>query len=237
MRDSSTSRSTVFISYSHTDAEYLKRLRVHLAPYEREHKVDVWDDTRITPGARWKEEIEQAMNAAKVAILLVSADFMASEFIAKDELPPLLEAAEQEGTLIVPVILSPCAFHRSKITRYQALNKPSEPLIRMPRWQQEEIWAKLAEQAADVLVPVLSVDPLPQLSLTQTIPQEEHKDPAPASKTEAAARQAVTPTSSDSSEMPTKAKVPSLGTTLLIYRNHHDYWCLIKSLLSAKQFD
>ncbi len=153
MTDSPTQRTRAFVSYSHADAEHLTRLHVHLAPYIREHKVDVWDDTRITPGALWKEEIRRAMAEAKVAILLVSADFMASDFIAHDELPPLLEAAEQEGTLIVPVILSPCSFKRSKLSQYQALNKESEPLISMPRWQQESIWARLAEYVADALAP------------------------------------------------------------------------------------
>ena len=50
--------------------------------------------------------------------MLVSTDFLASDFITHDELPPLLEAAEQEGTLILPVIVSPCAFERSKLARY-----------------------------------------------------------------------------------------------------------------------
>ncbi len=163
MADSPPLRNRAFVSYSHADAEHLTRLHVHLAPYEREQKVDVWDDTRIKPGMQWKEEIKQAMAEAKVAILLVSADFMASEFIAHDELPPLLEAAEQEGTLIVPVILSPCAFQWSKLARYQSLNAPSDPLIDMPRGKQEAIWARLAKYVADALAPAPSdiLKPMP----------------------------------------------------------------------------
>lgn len=151
MADVSTRRTRAFVSYSHADAEHLTRLHVHLAPYMRQGKVDVWDDTRIRPGMRWKEEIEAAIAQARVAILLVSADFLASEFIASDEVPPLLEAAEREGTLIVSVILSPSGFLRSKLARYQALNAPSDPLIDMPRGKQEAIWAKLAEYVADAL--------------------------------------------------------------------------------------
>ncbi len=146
-------RTRAFVSYSHADAEHLTRLHVHLAPFVRQGNVDVWDDTRIKPGMRWKDEIEAAIAQAKVAILLVSADFLASEFIASDEVPPLLEAAEREGTLIVPVILSPSSFLRSKLARYQTLNSPADPLIDMPRGKQEDIWAKLAEYVADTLTP------------------------------------------------------------------------------------
>src|SRR5579862_10050992 len=105
----------VFVSYSHADAEHLTRLHVHLAPFVRQRKVDVWDDRRIRPGTPWREQIAAAIAQAKVAILLISADFLASEFINGDEMPPLLEAAESQGTLIVSVILSPSAFRRSKL--------------------------------------------------------------------------------------------------------------------------
>lgn len=158
-----------FVSYSHTDVEHLARMQIHLAPYIREKKVDVWDDTRIKPGSRWKEEIKQAIALARVAILLVSADFLASEFIAQNELPPLLDAAEQQGMLVLSVILSPCAFEWSKLARYQSLNAPSSPLIKMPRWEQEAIWAKLAKYVTDALQPASADETL--------LPKEELDEP------------------------------------------------------------
>ncbi len=88
-------RHKVFISYSHHDAVMLARLQVHLKRLERDGLVTRWDDTDIRIGERWREKIRQAIGAAKIAILLVSPDFLASDFIAKDELPPLLLAAEK----------------------------------------------------------------------------------------------------------------------------------------------
>src|SRR5215475_888020 len=96
----------------------------------------------------WKEEIKKAIASAKVAILLVSADFMASEFISRDELPPLLDAAQNEGALIFSVIVGPSAFTHSKLSKYQAINTSSDPLINMRPARREAIWAKLAEQVA-----------------------------------------------------------------------------------------
>ena len=63
------------------------------------------------------------------AVLLVSADFLASDFIADNELPPLLVAAENEGVIILPVIVSPCLFTNvPALARFQAVNLPSKPL-------------------------------------------------------------------------------------------------------------
>src|SRR5262249_28903383 len=140
-----TIRTKVFISYSREDRIWLDRLRVHLKPLEGDLEIDIWDDSKIRPGTKWKDEINSVINATKVAVLLVSANFLASDFIASDEVPPLLAAAERDGALIIPLILSPSRFTRTKsIADFQAINDPSEPLIKMALAQQEEVLLKLA---------------------------------------------------------------------------------------------
>jgi hypothetical protein len=96
----SSERSTVFISYSHKDRKYLERLQVHLTDLARKGVIDLWSDTKITPGANWREEVRSAIEAAAIAVLLVSADFLASQFIAENELPPLLKSAKKQGVLL-----------------------------------------------------------------------------------------------------------------------------------------
>jgi hypothetical protein len=83
----------VFISYCHADREYLDRLLVHLKPLEKAGFIDLWVDTRLRAGDRWKSEIENALGRATVAVLLICADFLASDFITDNELPPLLRNA------------------------------------------------------------------------------------------------------------------------------------------------
>ena len=134
----------VFISYSHEDAEWLERLRVHLRPVEREGIIDLWDDTKIAAGIQWKEAIVNALETARVAVLLVSANFLASDFIAEHELPELLARAKAGGTTIIPVILSPSLFTSTSLGAFQAINNPDYPISDMTFSKQEQIFVKIA---------------------------------------------------------------------------------------------
>jgi hypothetical protein len=85
---------SVFLSYSHKDEVWKDRLKAHLGVLE----LDAWDDRHIQGGAEWFKEIKEAMaRAASVAILLISADFLSSEFILREEIPTLLERRTREG--------------------------------------------------------------------------------------------------------------------------------------------
>jgi hypothetical protein len=148
---SSSNLTKVFISYSHKDKKYLDRLHAHLIDLERKGMIDLWSDTKIPAGANWRNEIENAIQSAKVAILLISADFLASKFVTESELPLLLTNAKAEGTVILPVILSPCSFKYSELSQFQAINDPSNPLTSMSYNQKEELWTKVAETIRNTL--------------------------------------------------------------------------------------
>ena len=95
------------------------------------HGDMLWDDTRIDPGAKWKEGIRRALESAKVAVLLVSKNFLASDFIRKSELLPLLEAERQGGLTILWVPVGFSMYQGTEIAEYQAINDPSRPLDSM----------------------------------------------------------------------------------------------------------
>ncbi len=138
---------SVFISYSHADLEFLQRLQIHLKPLEKNSIIDLWDDTKIAAGTKWKHQIEEALQRARIAILLISADFLASDFIVENELPPILKNAEEKGTTILPVVVKPSRFLRDRnLSQFQAINDPNKPIQVLPEAEQEKIYALVAER-------------------------------------------------------------------------------------------
>jgi hypothetical protein len=134
------------VSYSHRDRRHLERLRVHLQPLERKGVIDLWDDTRLLPGSNWASEIADAIETAKVAILLVSADFLASSFIVENELPPLLAAAQRGGAAILPVVVGACRFTSTpELSVFQSANDPIRPLAALPFAERERVWARVGD--------------------------------------------------------------------------------------------
>ena len=126
--DTRSTAKDVFISYSHEDKKWLKRLQDMLKPLLRKGSVSIWVDTAIKAGDRWRTEIEDALKSARAAVLLVSPDFLASEFIAENELPQLLAAAKNKDLRILWVYIRPCLYKEAKIGDYQAAHDISRPL-------------------------------------------------------------------------------------------------------------
>jgi formylglycine-generating enzyme required for sulfatase activity len=134
-RESGTepARDQVFISYAHHDARWLERLQIVLKPLTRNKTISIWDDSQIQPGTQWKAEITKALASAKVAVLLVSQHFLASDFIAHDELQPLLQAAKKDGLTILWVAVGASLYKDTDIAVYQAVNNPAKPLNSLRR--------------------------------------------------------------------------------------------------------
>jgi len=138
-------KSKIFISYSHKDKEWLEILNPYIKGMQLEGlKLDYWDDTKIKTGENWKEEIAKALKESNIAILLISQDFLASDFIQNNELPIILENAKENGIRVLPVILSPCRFLKTNILKdFQSLNKPEIPLNSLEKHQIQSLLVRL----------------------------------------------------------------------------------------------
>jgi hypothetical protein len=146
----STGACKIIISYSHKDQQWLDLLRTHLAFLEQQHLIDLWDDSRIAVGAHRRQAIADALTTARFALLLVSANFLASNFIAYNELPLIRQRLSQSQITILPLILSPCLFEESPLGDYQPFN-PDKPLSRLSFAQQEDVLVRVARKIYKVL--------------------------------------------------------------------------------------
>ncbi|HEY0755489.1 MAG TPA: TIR domain-containing protein, partial [Ktedonobacteraceae bacterium] len=129
----------VGIWHSPADARFAKRLRTHLQPNIRQGHIDLWDPDQIQPGAIWQEERIQAVQSAAVAVVLVSADLMASDFITRYELPQILFRAMTHGTVILLIHVSPCNIDGSGLERFHPINTPNKPLAQLGPSERDKI--------------------------------------------------------------------------------------------------
>ncbi len=140
-------RDSVFISYARADQgkrKWRERLRTFLLPFGAE--LDVWDDSRVETGAEWRTEIDIALKRARVAVLLIGPSFLGSEFIAKNELPPLLNAAPAEGLVVLSLITNHCSYEKTVLGKYQVFNDPKKPLEALELPEQNHWLQRFAER-------------------------------------------------------------------------------------------
>lgn len=123
-----SARRNLFISYCHEDGDACEKVRKRLRALERQGLLDVWGDHLIKAGERWSDKIRGALDKAQAALLLVSEDFLDSDFIRDVELPALLERESRGLTRIfwVPLRKSSVFSSRPDIAAFESLLKPPE---------------------------------------------------------------------------------------------------------------
>lgn len=147
-------RDQVFISYSRDDEEWLRRLQVFLTPAFRAGRLKFWDDTNIRMGDSWRAEIQAAIDRARVAVLLVSPNFLISEFIATDEFPKILQAARRDGLKIVWILLSTAPYEMTSVGRViqeiQCAHPVNRPLDMMADPERNQIFTKFVRDLIEL---------------------------------------------------------------------------------------
>ena len=145
-------KGAVFISYSKEDVAWRKRVQAFLNSIEAEGEAEVWADDRIDAGEDWYPEIRKAIDRSAVAVLLLTKDFLRTDFIAKQEIPELLRRREELGMKLIPLLIHDCPWKAVRWLR--ALNivpTKATPLDTMSEQQQDTFLSRMTEDIANFL--------------------------------------------------------------------------------------
>jgi tetratricopeptide (TPR) repeat protein len=137
----------IFISYTHEDEEWKDALISQMKILGVDSRFSIYSDRLVQPGDAWAAEIEAALKKADVAILLISADYLTSNFIINKEIPLLLELSEKEKLKIIPLIVKPCPWKMvSWLSRLPVFPGDGIPLASSDKYQIESKLTKLVSK-------------------------------------------------------------------------------------------
>src|SRR5205823_9597857 len=111
----------VFCCYAHKDQSLLNELKTHLIPLQRYGLIHIWNDTDISPGTEWEEEINKHLNSAQIILLLVSPNFMASDYCYSKEMNQAMERHKRGEAQVIPIILRHIYWQRALFGQLQVL--------------------------------------------------------------------------------------------------------------------
>jgi len=137
----------IFISYSQMDETFKDELIRMLAGLQRRRIVDAWQDRRIEAGDEWYKSIQEAMNDCDLALLLISADYLASRFIQEEEQPNLLQRRDEMQLRVIPIIVRPCSWQSEPVLKdLQALPRDNKAVITFSKetGQRDQVWTDIA---------------------------------------------------------------------------------------------
>ena len=123
---------SLFYSYSHKDEELRLRLETHLAALRRGGLIAEWHDRKLEPGDAWKDEIDRHLTSADIVLLLVSSDFIASDYCWGEEMNKALERHKRGEARVIPVILRHCDWRSTPLASLQAVPKDAKPIKSWP---------------------------------------------------------------------------------------------------------
>lgn len=141
----------IVVCYAHDDEKYLQRLQQHLRALQRQEPISVWCDRSISPGATWENEILAHLESAQIILLLVSRNFMDSDYCWNVEVKVALERSGRGEARVIPIIIEPVFWRDGPLGKLQALPKDGKP-IRSPSWHsQDEAFFEVAEGIHSVI--------------------------------------------------------------------------------------
>jgi CheY-like chemotaxis protein len=125
----------VFFSYSHKDEKLRDSLEKHLSLLKRDGVISEWHDRRIGPGGDWHNEIAEQLSKAQIILLLISSDFLASDYAYDVEVKRALELHKAGHARVIPVILRPCEWQQAPFATFRALPLDGRPVT---QWRPQD---------------------------------------------------------------------------------------------------
>jgi internalin A len=119
---------SLFISYSHKDNRFRDQLRGALTAYERKGEINSWDDTEIVPGQKWEPEILGKLERADIVVLLLSNDFIKSNYCYQVEMDRARERDATGECAIVPIVVRACRYDKLELGKIQAIIPEAKPI-------------------------------------------------------------------------------------------------------------
>ena len=151
----------VFISYAQQDSDLARKLISAIQPLEREGLISLWTDRRIEGGMDWREPITKRLGASDLILLLLSADYLASDYCWGLEMKAALDNYKQGRSHLLPILLRPCDWRSTPLGDLRVLPHGAKPISQ---------WGNTATALTDVVTElrnVLSHNPLPQIARSE----------------------------------------------------------------------
>ena len=142
----------VSIFYSRKDQPLKNRLVTHLGVLQKEGLFSLWYDRCTDPGDDWFPAIEQAIADSNIALLMISADFLDSDFIRREEVPRLLERRQEEGLRVLPIIVGPCSWREvGWLSRMNVMPRDAHPIAGGTKYQIDAQFAAIVDEVAKII--------------------------------------------------------------------------------------
>jgi hypothetical protein len=122
----------ILFSYTREDEAFRDKLEAHLAALKRQGRIVCWHDRHIRAGMVWDLHISAHLDSADIILLLISADFINSDYCNQVEVKRALERHEKGEVCVVPVILRPADWKEEKFAKFQALPRDAKPIVLWP---------------------------------------------------------------------------------------------------------
>lgn len=149
-------RLNLFIAYAREDKELINRLEKHLVPLKRLDLINIWHDGLIEPGGNWNEEIKARLASSDIILLMISIDFIASDYCYEVELKESLTRHNRNEVKLIPIILSHCDWEDTVFSGLQVLPADGRPVVSKHWVTQEEALYNIAVNIKNVTLNILN---------------------------------------------------------------------------------